>query len=604
MITLLCASSVPAQTEILDSTEIPLVPTEALEQALAGIKLTASDISFRNDYTEIDSFRLPVVDSLMRNPVRLVDFADDLADLLFLKRELSLGSLSLFEASDFLSLPDFDADQQLEGSATRVKEFVDSMTSQLTWTEIAFLRDTFPEMLREDVEDEFRSEEELDSLEKLGEELVKRLVPVALKLKQSQYVANLARAAVSFYNRSVHLVDSISAMMQDPLGTAEFEKRIETPSGVIVVGGYGPNRYRGEFVYLIDLGGDDIYELERTDSPQFIHDLSGNDAYIALTDFSIGSGLFYPAFLVDCAGDDIYSGKSFSLGSGLFSVGALVDRGGNDRYIADTHTQGAGSFGLGLLIDESGSDSYQCALYGQAFGCVRGLGALCDLSGNDTYFAGGKYKDILRYKDHYLSLSQGFAYGFRPRMSGGIAILADSSGHDTYISDIFGQGASYWFAVGLQADYTGNDKYMSFQYAQGAATHLTAALLLDKVGDDFYFSKGVSQGCGHDLASGILIDYLGNDTYQAYDLSQGAGSANGFGWLADYRGDDTYQVRVASNTQGYGNPRRDYGSIGLLMDLMGKDSYIGNGSNQSYWMNDSKWGIGMDVDFWSPDTSR
>lgn len=604
MITLLCASSVPAQTEILDSTEIPLVPTEALEQALAGIKLTASDISFRNDYTEIDSFRLPVVDSLMRNPVRLVDFADDLADLLFLKRELSLGSLSLFEAGDFLSLPDFDADQQLEGSATKVKEIVDSMTSHLAGTEIAFLRDTFPEMLREDVEDEFRSEEELDSLEKLGEELVKRLVPVALKLKQSQYVANLARAAVSFYNRSVHLVDSISAMMQDPMGTAEFEKRIETPSGVIVVGGYGPNRYRGEFVYLIDLGGDDIYELERTDSPQFIHDLSGNDAYVALTDFSIGSGLFYPAFLVDCAGDDIYSGKSFSLGSGLFSVGALVDRGGNDRYIADTHTQGAGSFGLGLLIDESGSDSYQCALYGQAFGCVRGLGALCDLSGNDTYFAGGKYKDILRYKDHYLSLSQGFAYGFRPRMSGGIAILADSSGHDTYISDIFGQGASYWFAVGLQADYTGNDKYMSFQYAQGAATHLTAALLLDKVGDDFYFSKGVSQGCGHDLASGILIDYLGNDTYQAYDLSQGAGSANGFGWLADYRGDDTYQVRVASNTQGYGNPRRDYGSIGLLMDLMGKDSYIGNGSNQSYWMNDSKWGIGMDVDFWSPDTSR
>ncbi len=72
----------------------------------------------------------------------------------------------------------------------------------------------------------------------------------------------------------------------------------------------------------------------------------------------------------------------------------------------------------------------------------------------------------------------------------------------------------------------------------------------------------------------------------------------------DYRGSDSYQIKGKHNTQGYGNPRRDYGSIGLFMDLMGRDEYIGNGRNESYWIIDSKWGIGMDVDFWPADSIR
>ncbi len=121
---------------------------------------------------------------------------------------------------------------------------------------------------------------------------------------------------------------------------------------------------------------------------------------------------------------------------------------------------------------------------------------------------------------------------------------------------------------------------------------------MDRSGNDYYFSKGVSQGCGHDLAAGYLIDYDGNDTYQAYDLSQAAGSANGVGILIDYFGDDSYEIKSTLNTQGYGNPRRDYGSIGLFLDLMGQDTYIGNGRNNYYWINDSKWGIGVDREYW------
>ncbi len=225
---------------------------------------------------------------------------------------------------------------------------------------------------------------------------------------------------------------------------------------------------------------------------------------------------------------------------------------------------------------------------------MAGLGALIDSSGNDNYFAGGRYKDILRYEDHYISLSQGFAYGLRPMMSGGIGILFDLSGNDVYTSDIFGQGSSYWFSLGTLMDKEGNDKYVSFQYAQGAGTHLCLGILEDEKGDDVYISHGVSQGCGHDLALGILWDKEGNDNYLSESLSQGAGSANGFGIMIDEGGDDGYYVSINANTQGYGNPRRDYGSVGMLLDFSGKDLYRGNGADSTWWTTPSKWGIGVD----------
>jgi hypothetical protein len=123
---------------------------------------------------------------------------------------------------------------------------------------------------------------------------------------------------------------------------------------------------------------------------------------------------------------------------------------------------------------------------------------------------------------------------------------------------------------------------------------MTLGILYDVSGDDNYSSKGVSQGCGHDRAAGFLIDLGGNDNYIAYDLSQGAGSANGLGFLADIRGNDTYVVRSNQNTQGFGQPRRDYGSIGIFIDRGGKDSFAGGVGHDSTWWSDSKWGVGID----------
>ena len=86
----------------------------------------------------------------------------------------------------------------------------------------------------------------------------------------------------------------------------------------------------------------------------------------------------------------------------------------------------------------------------------------------------------------------------------------------------------------------------------------------------------------------------GDDNYTCHDLSQAAGNANGIGILMDDTGDDAYSVRGIANTQGYGNFRRDYGSVGVFLDCAGTDSYSGRGSNDAWWSG-SHHGVGVDA---------
>jgi hypothetical protein len=606
----------------------------ALDEALKCIKLKKEDLTFRNDYLEIDAFRLEKIDQLMKNPLEISSFSEKLGlslekgkdsptallkngfksiiskskkennfeinelqtefkitpeDELFLNKNLKkIGKLpeELKKAIGYLFL----------GLSRADKGWEDAL-AELSSEEIDSLKNHFPILILEDVMDEFKSVDEMDKEQKYEEKLAKDLIPLAEKFKlekaysQNIELCKMVEKAISILNEYLSTSPKIKSNENDRIITTKTEY------GEIVVGGFGSSVYKGNPRIIIDLGGDDQYNLTSSEGSSVVLDLGGNDTYIALGDYNIGSGFFGTGILVDKSGDDNYMGRNFSLGAGLFGVGILIDEEGNDKYFGDIFTQGAGGFGVGILSDLQGADQYNGALYAQGFGFVSGFGALIDSSGNDSYFAGGKYKDILRYKDHYLSLSQGFAYGLRPIMSGGFGFLCDFSGNDIYISDIFGQGASYWWGLGSLIDFSGNDKYISYQYAQGAATHMTLGLLLDKSGDDDYISHGVSQGCGHDLACGILEDRSGNDNYLSFDLSQGAGSANGLGIQMDYQGDDSYLVTLKSNTQGYGNPRREYGSIGIFLDLSGKDKYSGNGEDNTWWTTPSMWGVGVDGEF-------
>ena len=581
------------------------------------MRLYPYDLGLRDDYVPRDPWRLPLVDTMMTQPwlmpSRLEEYAtaatwrsNDL-DSDHLGLCLRAASLIPDQCSPVYSnesapspigaaLPrgfssEWEAFYKLAytglSDTLQLARMIDPEDTEL---QNLFFHQAF-ELVTADVLEVFKSAEELDSLQHLQDAIGERM---ARDGSQVAWCANLHTYA--------KLIDLLVSSLPDsaPHRTGEEKAlRLDTPYGPILWGTDSTDQYAGDPVMIIDPGGDDIYQLapQRPGHPRLIVDCAGNDVYLAPDGFGLGCGYWSWGLLIDEAGDDTYKGGNFTMGSGWFGVGALIDFDGADSYQGDTYTQGAGGFGVGILADSGkGNDRYIGALYAQGFGFAAGVGMLLDDGGNDTYLAGGKYGDDLRYKDRFISLSQGFGYGMRPHFSGGAGLLIDQGGNDIYTSDIFGQGASYWWAFGGLYDADGNDRYIGFQYAQGAATHLTAACLFDRAGDDIYSSKGVSQGCGHDWAAGLLIDAAGNDRYDCTDLSQAAGSANGVGVLIDDSGDDTYEAISYLNTQGYGNPRREYGSIGLFLDLSGKDRYLGPGADNKVWLSRSLWGVGVDAD--------
>lgn len=614
----------------------------ALSLALKCMKLTKEDLSLRNDYVEVDVFRQPIINSLMKEPLStffLVEYSfQEYLNLIGLENSVSfagrlldarlpitdlgidIGWEMLYgkRATDYIKeKKNFSpilnetlselynwmviSDSVIKFAVTK-QDLINQKSKQsylsTYFTRVDSIKQKVLPIILEDVNDEFKSAEQLDYDQKLEEELSKQLIPLVVTLDYKNFIGQISYTTRSIEKLLLVLADSNAIKLPKKSKKNDIIWSQKTPMGEFIIGGKGSSHYTGSPALIIDLGGDDIYELsyDSTVCTQVIIDLGGNDTYKALTDFCLASGFFGTGILIDEEGDDTYLGRNFCLGSGLFGVGILLDKKGNDKYFGDTFTQGAGAWGIGILADLEGADNYNGALYSQGFGGVAGFGSLIDKAGNDNYFAGGKYKDILRYKEHYLSLSQGFSYGIRPYMSGGVGLLLDYAGNDGYVSDIFGQGASYWWGWGCLYDKEGNDFYQAFQYAQGSATHMTLGTLIDGAGDDIYSSKGVSQGCGHDWACGILLDNSGNDNFYANDLSQGAGNANGVGIFIDQAGDDGFYVKSKANTQGYGNPRREYGSIGIFLDMFGKDKYDGNGCDGCWWSIDSKWGVGLDLE--------
>ncbi|MEP7145419.1 MAG: HEAT repeat domain-containing protein [bacterium] len=364
----------------------------------------------------------------------------------------------------------------------------------------------------------------------------------------------------------------------------------------IAIGGKGKNIYTGHFDFIIDLGGDDVYNIDRESNDLFknnfscIIDLSGNDYYSTNSNYSLAGAVFSSGFIFDKEGDDTYKGKNVSLGSAICGLGVLYDENGNDTYQANQFSIGAASFGVGLLVDRNGNDVYIANSYSQGFGMTEGVGAIVDNKGNDNYLIDARSLDIGRYEDHYVSMSQGYGLGLRPYYAGGIGLIIEGGGNDFYSTDIFGQGGGYWYALGCIVDKSGHDKYNSYQYGQGAGIHLAIGLLKDYDGWDFYTSDGVSQGCGHDFGFGLLQDVKGNDNYSAYSLSQGAGNANGIGMFIDESGRDGYLNKEPGNTRGYGNSRREFGSIGVFLDASGEDFYSVGGMD-SVISSSSMWGV-------------
>ncbi len=538
--------------------------------------------------------------------------------------------------------------EQLVAAIQHAKQVREEVLSVLDSDEIDYLYQIVPGLLGSNLEqlekeknkaagEEDKAQQEARTkLEKQQrEELILRFLKIALKLDMPKLLnaATEVAAAIDLEtlkklrddgeklepNPDAHYPDEWEVLEEENLTT------IITPAGNILIGGDKNNTYLEDVALILDLGGNDKYFNHAGGSTRFdpysvVIDLSGDDVYLSSgstsglssasisgstpetisDDFSQGAGFFGGGYLIDLEGNDQYTASNYSQGAAVFGIGILADLSGRDQYTAISASQGAAIFGAGILAEGGGNDHYFGNRFVQGMGYVQGFGAIVEAGGNDNYFAGGLHEDFRAPGKAYQSLSQGFGYGIRPDplvgASGGIGVIAEASGNDTYVADYFAQGASYWFALGILDDRNGNDRYIAGRYSQGAGIHSSAGVLIDAVGDDNYLADfGVSQGCGHDYGIGFLLDNGGDDRYIAGTIAQGAGNANGIGVLSDNGGDDGYYLKSIGQGWGSFESVNREGSFGLLFDTGGgQDVYSEGGINGSLGYK-NRWGLLLDT---------
>lgn len=385
-------------------------------------------------------------------------------------------------------------------------------------------------------------------------------------------------------------------------------RKIETSVGTIVVGGTGANEYRLEemkgVVAIVDLGGDDVY-WEGTVSVErpllLIIDYSGNDRYQGKLPGIQGAAILGGSLLIDLAGNDIYWAQDVAQGSTLGGVGILVDWAGNDQYLGLRRVQGQAIGGVGVLIDREGQDDYHAAMWAQGFGGPLGFGLIDDLAGDDHYYVGGRWYDSYPETPGYEGWGQGVGSGIRGAANGGIGVLLEGAGDDTYEFDYFSQGGGYWLAIGFARDFAGNDRRLGatlkaydgsartqqrFQrFGNGWGCHMGVGALIDDKGDDEYHGSIMGTGFGWDLSVGYLLELGGDDHYLArVGGVQGQGAQASLGVLYDFEGADEY----AGTSQGYASSAITYhpyptcgGNFSFVVDYGGMDRYGSGAKNNA-----------------------
>jgi len=442
-------------------------------------------------------------------------------------------------------------------------------------------------------------------------------------------------------------------------GQGSFSFSAPTPMGLVVMRGSDDDTYdpetdenlRADFLLVLDVGGDDVYRISAgatssVDNPVSINlDLGGSDiygyiergsehdregllvsdaggryggdeSYGPMTLSSIarqGAGILGYGFLLDLgSSNDIYRSLRISQGFSCLGVGVLFDDGGDDSYEAENAAQGSALIGIAALLDGGGNDTYRSFQNSQAFGWVNSFGILYDAAGNDQYEL--VVDEVLIYPSPQTpgwansSLGQGTAFGWRrdatgAHRSGGLALLRDLSGDDTYEGSTFVQGTGYWMGLGVHADGAGNDQYNGLFYAQGAAAHFALAAFLEGDGNDFYNADRAPThsaiGLGHDFSVVVFVEGGGDDTYTGPDRSIGAAKCHGLGLFVDLLGNDSYEglhnrsIGWATDYDWAPGSCGDYAtlpSFGFFVDADGVDTYekpdpTGYGDDL-LWIND------------------
>ncbi|MHC4599719.1 MAG: hypothetical protein ACYS47_12000 [Planctomycetota bacterium] len=412
----------------------------------------------------------------------------------------------------------------------------------------------------------------------------KQPLEIVLALAERVDVASLARAGMimaSLAEGIVRISKGVDEAGRKAMAEGPFFRR-ETRLGRLVLSGFGDDVHGDPAPFLVDFGGNDVYRGQGwggvsglAEKPlSLLVDGGGDDAYFSGGAASLGGAILGASAFRDVSGDDVYRGGDCTQGAALFGASTFVDAGGSDDYRGGAFCQGAASFGAALARDVEGRDRYGAGEFAQGFARTGGAACLQDRAGHDAYRAGGRIPFLPLYRNRHFSHAQGFAIGVREHgAAGGIALLLDEGGNDTYAAEVHGQGAACWYGVGMLVDRRGADRYGVTYNGQGSAVHEAAGILLDEGGDDVYTADdGLAQGAAHDLAVGLLLERGGGDRYGCRACGQGVGLNNGVGILVERGGNDAYTA-LEGHFQGAGRPRRRFGSVGLLVDLAGRDAY-------------------------------
>jgi len=609
------SASVAAMPEATPIPGLDSLAAATLSRALDYLDITRAELGFDKLYAEDDTFRLPLIEEILNDPLRLPGWQSETLDALraSVNDPAALaGELArLIDASDDRALP--PAPWPGREGARPAPWLTSSAPSpeaapatppapQRVYAEALDLEQRFETFLasaraaEQDLAQAFRDLTETDRQHLLiaapaawanGEEPYERarkgslhfergvpadttieadedlLLDLAVKLDR----AALTRATRQFLNGLV-LLAAGAREIQLPRATIGLDgvtgpvtMTAETPWGLFVVGGPGANIYAPEaldrIAFLIEPGGDDVYRGRAASA--------------------VGTLLRPLSAVVDFAGNDLYEARdrSYAIGGAVLGIAALLDLAGDDIYCGEDGSCGAGFFGAGVLYDGAGVDIFEGRNLSQGAGAF-GLGVLIsdcapeappgpELEPDRAFEAGliavpGTGARPIRYdeNDTYLCArqSQGFASTF------GAGLLYDREGNDTYRS-----GGRYLHAPLLPHDFQSLSQGFSIGFRPRAAGGV--GILIDEAGNDYYDAEVYAQGAAYWYSLGLLFDGGGNDRYLETQYGQGAGIHLAIGSLWDRGGDDHY-ISKNGVTQGTAHDL----SVGLLLDESGRDYYM------------------------------
>lgn len=595
---------------------------ELIEKVLNRAGLDIGSLNFQKDWVPSTDFKVEGIVDILNEPLLYPKLAEELQGLIK-KQDLSPLNdfLVSFIFSEFISEPKFvsEYDRQyfqnyFDKSVHRASDLIEYGENLFSIAEHYYLEAMYGLSLKDkqaltylsysmwtDGNDWEKYEQELEFLPDYRE--------LFTDYKRSDYRDIIKKIDWQAFTTAAQVFINGAEVLKENINEIDFnnENVIEedTSWGRFVIGTNDDNIYHsGEprIVFLIEPGGNNTYNCSfETNfiSPYYlVLDAAGDSNW---QNRSLGAllrvlgGIGWSASL---GGRDIYEGGdlAFSSFAGFqyHQKSSAEDEFNNDTYNTGRYSQAAATFGISVIVNDSGNNVYNSTGYGQGFGGTLGAGLLIDHEGHDVYYAGGKYDHApLRPEDHR-SMAQGFGFGVRPDWGGGLGLLYDGDGNDTYTGSIYAQGVGYWYALGILLDGGGNDTFRAVQYAQGSGIHLAGGLLFNKSGDNSYYSRfGPGQGAGHDYAVGFLIDRSGDDHY-SIDGGNGLGLTNSVGIFLDVEGDDRYE-RIRNSNYGYANQARDSGGIGIFLDTGGDDVYSDTlQANNDFWVRGT-YGIGLDT---------